>query len=55
MECSENVSVPLEGHIRVDVDFGGLAFNLQQGIFMPDDGNVELKDPLAPFYVEGDW
>lgn len=55
MESSDQPSRPLEGHIRVDVDFGGLAFNLQQGIFIPDSDEPDLMDPSTPFIIEGDW
>lgn len=55
MDDSDAASRPLESHVRVDADFGGLAFNLQQGLFIPDDGEPDIKDPMAPFYLEGDW
>lgn len=54
MDGSDQTSRPLEGHIRVDVDFGGLAFNLQQGLFIPDSDTPEFVDPLAPVIIEGE-
>lgn len=54
MSNSEKYSGPLEGHLRVDSDFNGLAFNLQEGLFIPDTDEVELELPNMPFVIEED-
>lgn len=33
--------------LRMDVDFGGIGFNVQQGIFVPDDSDqLPFEDPM---------
>lgn len=38
-------SKPVNGDLRVDVEMGGFAFNLEQGLFIPYEDNFVFEEP----------